>query len=139
MIGMMFFKSTNQLLWLILKELQKMNAVVSDLDQVIGDYQTELQTNTSVVQSVATLVKALNDKLEAALADAQNKGATEEQLSQLRSFKDTLTANDQALANLVIANTASSGEGTGGSGGDTAETGTNTVQVPDQATGVNRA
>lgn len=78
---------------------------MSALDDKITSLTAEVTRNTAVEGSALTLIQGFAGQLAAAIAAAQAAGATPAELQALTDLQTTLTANDDALAAAVAANT----------------------------------
>jgi hypothetical protein len=86
-----------------LTELLKMST--NALDTQIATLTTQVQQNTTVIGSTETLLSGLATALAAALANAQQQGATPQELAQIAALQTQMASDDTGLAAAVAANT----------------------------------
>jgi ABC-type transporter Mla MlaB component len=82
-----------------------MEAKMSALDDAITQLQTDVTNLTAVDQSALSLITGFAAQLAAAVAAATAAGATPAQLQSLTDLHTAITAQDDALAAAVAANT----------------------------------
>lgn len=85
--------------------LPPLEAKMSALDDAITQLQTDVANLTTVDQSAVALINGFAAQLAAAVAAAQAAGATATQLQSLTDLHTAITAQDDALAAAVTANT----------------------------------
>jgi ABC-type sugar transport system ATPase subunit len=97
----------------ILYEVQHLRSQVKTMSDTlqaeIQSLQQQVTQQSSVHQSAITLLKGLHDQLEAALANAHEKGVDPDALQQLHDLAVQLGAQSQSLAAAVEENTPASG------------------------------
>lgn len=79
---------------------QKLQATIDSLTEKVA-------ANTTVDQSVLTLVTGLKGQLDAAIQSAKDAGASDAQLSALTDLGATIDSNSASLRDAVTANTPS--------------------------------
>lgn len=77
---------------------------------LLDDLAREVSENTSVVQSVVTLVTGLRDKVAALQAAAQQVGADPELIAKIHELAAQLDSNSNTLAALTVENTPAPAE-----------------------------
>lgn len=85
--------------------LEEMKAMSAILDSKLSALTDAVAAETSVTQSAVTLIGGLASQLEAAIEDAKNSGATDEQLAALDGLSAKISASSAALSDAVTANT----------------------------------
>jgi len=103
----------------ILKRLHTIMDNTAQTNAEIADLRDDVSQESTVIASAVTLMSGLSDKLAAALAAAQNAGATPEQLQALTEVHQALVANRAQLAQAVAANTPAQDSGSTPPSGDT--------------------
>jgi ABC-type transporter Mla MlaB component len=93
---------TALLLHQILQEIREMSGSLSG---AIASLQASVTNLTTVDQSAVALLQGLNAQLAAALSQAANLGATQEQLAALADLQHTIDTQTTNLAAAVQANT----------------------------------
>ena len=80
-------------------------ATANSLDAAIAALQTTVANETTVEQSAIKLITGIPALIAQAVADAQSKGATPEQLAALTALGSSITSSSASLADAVTANT----------------------------------
>jgi ABC-type transporter Mla MlaB component len=93
----------HQLASRILKGLKTMSV---ELDAALATLTDDVTKLTTVDASAVAMIQGLADQLKAALDAAANAGATPAQLQALSDLHTAISAQDDALAAAVTANTA---------------------------------
>lgn len=73
----------------------------------IAELTAEVTNQTTITQSVVTLLTSLNAQLVDLKNQLANAGVAPEQLAAVQTMIDTIKANDATLAKAVEANTSS--------------------------------
>jgi len=77
----------------------------NELDQAIADLRTQVEAETTATASAITLMNGIQARIDAAVAEAEAKGATPEQLQAIKDLSAKIGTETQALADAVQANT----------------------------------
>jgi ABC-type transporter Mla subunit MlaD len=125
------FTEILRVLYTIVQGLQEMSDTLSaEIQQLVQN----VQRMTSVTASAEATLRGLHDQLDAALANAHERGVDPEALQQLHDLSSQIAAQTSALSAAIAANTPGDTAGgatgatgdtgaTGGNGGDTGDTG----------------
>jgi hypothetical protein len=89
----------------VLLGIDRMEKLMSKLDDQITALTAQVQANTTVENSALVLIQGFSATLAAAVAAAQAAGATPAQLQSLTDLGTAIKASDDALAAAVAANT----------------------------------
>jgi type II secretory pathway component PulM len=93
----------------ILQEIRTMSQSVNQLGQSITELQADVTRSADVTQSAVTLIQGFAQRLQDAITAAQAEGVTPDQLQALTALHASVSANSDALAAAVTANTPSQG------------------------------
>lgn len=89
----------------VLSLLRSLTAMANTTDAAITKLQADVAALTTAEQAAAALLQGLKQQLDAALAAAQNAGATPAQLQALSDLSASIEAQTAGLAQAVAANT----------------------------------
>lgn len=92
---------------LILQNTKGTLTQMNNIDAVIADLTQKVAAETAEDQSAIVLINGIPGMIAAAVAEAQNKGATPEQLASFQTLSDALTTNATNLGAAVVAGTPS--------------------------------
>lgn len=89
---------------------------MAELDDRIGKLQSDVSELTDVVESAERTLSGINDLIKDAVAKAQAKGATADQLSALSDLDAKIAAATSGLAQAIVAATPAQDNNAGNGG-----------------------
>lgn len=95
----------------LIRQLQQQVQTMSDrIDTELSSLQADVAAQGTVIASATTAFRGLSDQLAAALEQARNAGATENQLAAVTSVHQAVLANTANLAAAIPQNTPSAND-----------------------------